>query len=178
MKTKILPLLLLLMIVTSCKQPGTDAETAAIDPTVTTYYFVRHADKDLSDPTNNNPMLTTEGHNRAMRWGDYFTDKNIELIYTTPYHRTTQTAAHIAMKVDSSAVIYDYFPNILYDNAFKLETFGKTTVVVGHSNTNPTFVNKIIGANTYEDIPDEEYRRVYKVVLTGTEHEVTIDHVE
>ena len=39
---------------------------------VTTYYLVRHAEKDRTDKTNSNPELTQKGMQRAVQWSQAF----------------------------------------------------------------------------------------------------------
>ena len=41
----------------------------------TTYYLIRHAEKDRTDATNPNPSLTITGEQRAQNWAEYFKDK-------------------------------------------------------------------------------------------------------
>ncbi|HLU81326.1 MAG TPA: histidine phosphatase family protein, partial [Flavobacteriaceae bacterium] len=94
---KVFPFLLLLVI--ACKndpkqkdQPeNLSEEKMEFTQKNTTYYFIRHAEKDLSEPTNNDPHLTEEGLKRAAFWAKYFADKNIDKIYSTNYSRTIQT---------------------------------------------------------------------------------------
>ena len=39
-------------------------------PEITTYYFIRHAEKDRSNPSEKNMHLTDEGYKRAQNWKD------------------------------------------------------------------------------------------------------------
>ncbi|PSR09222.1 MAG: phosphoglycerate mutase, partial [Candidatus Arcticimaribacter sp.] len=59
---------------------------------VTTYYLVRHAEKDRSDKTNSNPELTDLGHQRALRWSSVFDNVTFDAVYSTNYLRTIATA--------------------------------------------------------------------------------------
>ena len=43
----------------------------------TTYYLIRHAEKDRTDKTNRNPNLNSNGLERAKKWAEHF--KNIDL---------------------------------------------------------------------------------------------------
>ena len=130
----------------------------------TTYYLIRHAEKLRDDPANKNPQLSEKGFERGKSWGKYFSDKNLDLFYTTDYLRTFQTL--IPIVYDYKGEIEFYKANdTLFTNAFWNATYGKNTIIVGHSNTTPEFVNQIIGAEKYEDIPDSINHRVYKVVV-------------
>ncbi len=131
----------------------------------TTYFFIRHAEKDLSDPKNKNPNLTNEGNIRAENWAKMFVDTNIDMIYTSDYIRTQKTAEPIAKSKNLEVTLYD--PKNLNDVDFQQKTKGKTVVVVGHSNTTPTFVNKIIGKKKYNAIDEKIYGKIFIVKITG-----------
>ncbi len=133
---------------------------------VTNYYFIRHAEKDLSDPTNRNPDLTSEGEARAERWRDYFSDKEIDAVYSTKFTRTLETARPTAKA--NNLIIKGYDPKALYDEAFKLATTGLNVVVVGHSNTTPNFANAVYGEpDAFKEIDESEYYHLYHVQLVG-----------
>ena len=67
-----------------------------------TYYFIRHAEKDRSDKTNKNPELTEKGNKRAENWSIVFENVDFDLIYSTKYNRTIQTAEPTATKQNCS----------------------------------------------------------------------------
>lgn len=129
---------------------------------VTTYYFIRHAEKDRSNPEDKDPALTEEGKERAEKWVEVFRDIPLDLVYSSDYKRTRQTSAPVAEDHNLEVEIYD--PGNVYDDDFKDRTEGKTVLVVGHSNTNPHFVNKIIGEEKYENIPDDENGSLFIVI--------------
>ena len=62
----------------------------------TTYYLIRHAEKDRTDNTNRNPHLNPEGEKRAQNWSTYFKDIKLDAVYSTNYNRTIQTATPTA----------------------------------------------------------------------------------
>ena len=135
--------------------------TSAFGQETTTYYLIRHAEKDLSDKSNRNPHLTEEGHNRAHSWSTIFKEVNFDMIYSTAYHRTLETAKPTAAFHDLE--IREYNPRYLYNDAFKQATQGKTVLIVGHSNTTPSFVNKILGKETYTSIDESIHGNLYIV---------------
>ena len=59
-------------------------------------YFIRHAEKDRSNPDERNPHLTEQGMQRAEKWARFFKDVPIDAIYSTNYHRTQETAVPTA----------------------------------------------------------------------------------
>ena len=136
---------------------------------VTTYYLIRHAEKDRSDKTNSNPELTDLGHQRALRWSSVFENVTFDAVYSTNYLRTIATAKPTASA--KGLEIQFYNPRELYSKDFQQETLGKTVLVVGHSNTTPQFVNAILGIDRYTDIQDNNNVNLY--IVTGIKEETT-----
>jgi broad specificity phosphatase PhoE len=131
----------------------------------TTYYFVRHAEKD-SIPIND-PKLLSSGQGRAKKYAAFFKNKKLKAVYTTDFTRTKNTAQPTAIAQGLKPVLYH--PTDIDYNAFLKETKGKTVLVVGHSNTIPGFVNNIIGENEYEEIDESIYNHMYIVTIKNGE---------
>ena len=131
----------------------------------TIYYFIRHAEKDRSDPKNNDPHLTEQGKKRAEKWAAVLKNIPFDAVYSTNYNRTLQTAKPVAAQNNIEITFYD--PSEFDMNAFKKDTKGKKVLVVGHSNTTPRFVNLLSGTEKYEDIEDDNNANLYIVTLTG-----------
>lgn len=148
------------------------SSTGKTDPSQapTTYYFIRHAEKDTSDPANKDPELAEEGVKRAEKWAEVFKDVTFDLIYSSDYKRTRSTAKKIADSQNTDVKIYN--ASKLNDDSFKANTKGKTVLVVGHSNTNPAFVNYILEEKKYPDIPETESGSLFIVTVfpDGTRH--------
>jgi 2,3-bisphosphoglycerate-dependent phosphoglycerate mutase len=142
----------------------------------TTYYLIRHAEKDRTDTKNRNPNLNKKGQERAKKWANYFKNIDLEAVYSTKYNRTMQTAKRSA---DSKGLeIQNYDPKKMYDAVFQKETKGKIVLIVGHSNTTPVFVNKILGEEKYENMNDTDNASVYIVMVTGNKKTSTIEIVD
>lgn len=139
-------------------------ETTNPEKEMTTYFFIRHAEKDTSDPTNRNPKLSAEGQARAQRWAEIFRETSFDLIYSTDYHRTRETAKSIAGTKDLEVKFYD--PAKMNDEDFQKNTKGKNVLVVGHSNTNPHFVNSILREARYTDIDEAESGSLFIVTVS------------
>lgn len=140
----------------------------------TTYYFIRHAEKDRSDATNKNPSLTEQGHKRAQDWATILKDVELDAVYSTNYNRTQQTAAPTAKQ--HSLEVLDYDPRTLYSEKFQIATQGKTVLVVGHSNTTPAFVNTVLQEKKYENIDDHNNGNLYVLTITGDIKTVQLLH--
>jgi len=143
---------------------------------VTTYYLVRHAEKDRSDKTNSNPELTDLGHQRALRWSSVFDNVTFDAVYSTNYLRTIATAKPTATA--QGLAIQFYNPRELYSKEFQQATMGKSVLVVGHSNTTPQFVNAILGAERYSDIQDDNNANLYIVTRINEETSVVLLKIE
>ena len=133
----------------------------------TTYYLIRHAEKDLSDKSNRNPHLTEVGHARAEAWRSVFKHLNFDLIYSSPYHRTEETAQPTADAQQLSIETYD--PRDLYNEAFQRATQGKRVLVVGHSNTTPKLANTILGEAIYRPIDESIHGNLYIISIVNGE---------
>ncbi|HSP40104.1 MAG TPA: phosphoglycerate mutase family protein [Gillisia sp.] len=129
----------------------------------TVYYFIRHAEKDTSNPVDKDPELTEEGIKRSEKWAKVFNDISFDVIYSTDYKRTRSTAKTVADSQDKEVIIYN--ATKLNDETFKANTKGKTVLVVGHSNTNPAFVNYILEEKRYSDIPETESGSLFIVTV-------------
>jgi len=139
----------------------------------TTYYFIRHAEKDRSNPSEKDAHLTGEGHKRAQNWSEILQHIQFDAVYSTDYHRTKETAQPTAAKNRLEVVIYN--PRTGFDETFKTATQGKTVLVVGHSNTIPSFVNAVIGQKKYEDIDDSNNGNLYIVtVIDGIINDIVL----
>lgn len=149
---------------TSCKEDQ-KLEGIEADPIVSTFYFIRHAEKDRTDPDNPDPELSQKGLGRAMHWAEILNDVAIDAVYTTDYERTSMTAAPTVVKRDLITQYYD--PSAINIPEFKAENFGKNVLVVGHSNTTPDFVNKMIGEEKYTAMDDTDNGSLFVVQQIG-----------
>ncbi|TXD49337.1 SixA phosphatase family protein [Polaribacter sp. IC073] len=141
----------------------------------TTYYLIRHAEKDRTDTTNNNPDLNVNGLKRAEKWAKYFDEIDLDAVYSTHYNRTQQTAKPTSESKNLKIISYD--PKEMNDAIFKQATIGKTVLVVGHSNTTPAFANKILGEKKYEDISDNDNASLYIVTIAGDKKMSSIEKI-
>ncbi|MEZ4874011.1 MAG: phosphoglycerate mutase family protein [Flavobacteriaceae bacterium] len=170
--TKIIALISFCIIAFSCKQEG----KKSIAEETTTYYLIRHAEKDRSDSTNVDPALTEKGLDRARLWAHYFDSIPLNEIYTTQYKRTHQTAMYVATKQQLPAE--EYVPQNLITEDFKQITKGHKVLIVGHSNTTPMLVNQLIGNETYPEMDDRDNSSLYVVTVKGKNTKAVIRKVE
>lgn len=133
----------------------------------TTYYFIRHAEKA---DNSKNPVLSEIGLERAKTWNKIFSEIDFDQIYTTDYIRTQQTASPAAVTRKINIKLYD--PKTIVIDSFKKETVGKKVLIVGHSNSTPDFVNKIINKDKYTAIDENTFGNLYIITVSGN----TITH--
>ena len=130
-----------------------------------TYYYIRHAEKiDNSE----NPDLSEKGKIRAENWNKIFSETKFDSIYSTDFKRTIQTITPILNSRKLKPIIYVY-KNIDLE-LFKSETRNKTVLVVGHSNSTPEFVNKLIKEKKYEKIDETVFGNLYIVTISENEN--------
>ena len=131
----------------------------------TTYYLIRHAEKDRTNTTNKNPNLNSDGVIRSEKWAKNFENIKLDGVYSTDYNRTQQTAAPTAKS--KGLIVQSYNPSKMYDSIFKKNTKGKTVLVVGHSNTTPVFANTILGQKKYKNMADNDNASLYIVTVVN-----------
>src|SRR5690606_25604476 len=83
MKTRALFCFTFLFLVTLCYSQNTTNST-------TTYFFLRHAEKEERNTKNINPHFSEEGKKRAIKRSNYFTNINFDSINRTNYNRTIE----------------------------------------------------------------------------------------
>ncbi len=156
-----------ILSINSYGQTGNEGET-------TTYYFIRHAEKDKSNKTNTNPKLIKKGKERAQKWAKYFKDIKFDAIYSTDYIRTKKTALPTAKQNNLDITLYS--PTTLNYKLFLEDTKGKTVLIVGHSNSTPYFVNKILGEDKYQEMDETINNKLFIVTIVNENisHKVTI----
>jgi len=154
--------LLIVLLIFGCTLPTFAQKDKSA---TTTYFLIRHAEKDRSDSSNKNPHLKDKGRERALKWSQVLKNIKLDAVYSTDYNRTKETANPTAASHHLKVTLYH--PIKIDYAAFKKETKGKTVLIVGHSNTIPNFVNALIGKEKYKQIADSNNSNLYIVTLIG-----------
>lgn len=144
----------------SCNDDTKDIEINQ-EPVVSTFYMIRHAEKDRTDINDKNPELNQKGLDRAIRWAEVFDPVVLDAIYSTDYKRTSMTAAPVSVKKDIDIQYYD--PSTLDVETFKQDYAGKQVLIVGHSNTTPFLANKLLGEEKYGNMDDDDNSSLFIV---------------
>lgn len=159
-------LFILLAINLSCKDEPT-IDKSQEETSISTFYLIRHAEKDRTNPDDADPELTQQGLGRAMHWAEILADVELDAIYSTNYNRTSMTAAPTSVKQNIDVQYYD--PTLIDIAQFKSENLNKNVLIVGHSNTTPEFVNKLIDEQKFYSIDDSENGTLFIVkIINGT----------
>lgn len=131
---------------------------------ITTFILVRHAEKDLTQSTND-PDLSSEGKARALRLAALLNETSISAIYSTPYKRTRQTVDPLAANKNIKIIEYNASSEDDIDSMLGKHR-GGTIVVSGHSNTIPWFANRLLGMEKYRPLEDGDYDNVWVITLS------------
>jgi len=135
----------------------------------TTYYIVRHAEKQQGTTMLSDPPLSPEGEKQAADLKNFLQNKNIKTIYATNYARTIATAEPLRKQLGVNLKIYDpQKTNQLIDELKNISD--GNVLVVGHSNTVDDVVNGLIGENKMTDLPETEYGNVFIVKRKGNSY--------
>lgn len=128
----------------------------------TTVVLLRHADVALPPSTNDDP-LNASGQARATTLVHVLGQAGVDAIYASPFQRTQQTAEPLAGHAGLSTRVWaaspaDLAAEILEDHR------GRTTVVVGHSNTVPQVI-AALGASWTGTIAADEFDNLFWVTV-------------
>jgi broad specificity phosphatase PhoE len=155
----------ILLGIIGCKEEAKVDTNETFDTVISTYYFIRHAEKDRSNPDSVDPELSQKGLGRAMHWAEILKDVELDAIYSTDYNRTLMTAAPTSVDQDIDVEYYD--PRILDIEQFKEDNLNRNVLVVGHSNTTPEFVNAIIDEDNYASMSDDDNGSIFIVQMVN-----------
>lgn len=134
----------------------------------TTYFVVRHAEKESSGVTmmQSDPPLSAEGEKQALDLKNYLQNKSIKRIYSTNYARTIATAEPLRQALGVNLITYDPRKNEALIEELRKISNGNV-LVVGHSNTVDDVVNGLLGESKLTDLDDSEYGNIFIVKKKG-----------
>ena len=158
--------ILLFFLLFALVSPVMAQETEEQIAQTSTYYFIRHAEKNRSDKNDRDPHLIEKGLLRAAKWSFVLENVSFDAVYSTDYNRTKETAQPTAEKNGLDITIYD--PRNIDAKNFLEKTKGMNVLVVGHSNTTPNFVNAVIKKDKYPQIDDNNNANLYIVTITDS----------
>lgn len=132
------------------------------EPGVTRIFIVRHAEKEAGK----DPLLTVAGNARAGDLMRALQNEGIQKIYVSQYRRTQNTgdSLRLQLKIDTVHYAADTLCDNLINAIMEHSDFGKTILIIGHSNTLPQIIRKLgVTDYPYGDIPDNEYDHLFMI---------------
>jgi len=139
-----------------------------------TIYLVRHSEKEVSASMyGSDPPLTPCGKKRSESLSNFLKDVPIEVIYSTDFTRTKNTALPTAQSKELDIQQYD--GETLEDFSKLLLRRKQDALVVGHSNTTGVLAGLLVGEKIGEfDLGI--YDRIYQVVLRNKRGQLHVLH--
>ena len=124
-------------------------------------YLVRHAEKDLTDSTDN-PPLTPEGEARAQRLVEEFAAIELDQIFSTRYERNMNTVRPLAEKKNKSIETYLWKD---YENlVMKIKSTASNSILIcGHGDNLLPIIALFGGKSTLKQLGHNEYDKLFKI---------------
>jgi broad specificity phosphatase PhoE len=154
-----LKVLLPLVVALTAAAPSSSSAPATV------VILVRHAERA---PGSGDPPISETGQARARALADVGKVAGVQVIITTQFQRTKQTAAPLAeslgLTMNTVGTQSDIAKHIAEVAAAVRQHAGKTVLVVGHSNTIPAIVGAL-GGPKLADLCETEYDNLFTIVL-------------
>ncbi len=127
----------------------------------TQLYIIRHTEK--ASDSDENPSLSAAGIERASYWKKVLQHIEFDQVFTTDFIRNVQTAELISTESDIK-------PELYYPMSFDVVKFlqlvqGQKVLIIGHSNTIPDMVNRLIDETKYPPMSHENYNQLYLITI-------------
>lgn len=135
---------------------------AQAEPAATRIFIVRHAEKE----SGKDPVLTPAGNARAGDLMRALQQEGVQKIYVSQYKRTQMTADSMRLQLNINTVQYsaDTICDNLVNTIMENGDFGKTILIIAHSNTIPQIIRKFgVTDYPYGDIPDNEFDNLFLI---------------
>lgn len=131
-------------------------------------YFIRHAKPDFSVHDDLNRPLTEEGFRDSEKLNEYFRDKNITKMYSSPYKRSLDTIKEISNRFKLDIEIVNDFRERKISNTW-IEDFDKFTEMQWND-----FNYKLIDGETLNEVQTRNIRELHKILKENDGQEIII----
>lgn len=131
----------------------------------TTIYIVRHAEKDTGRV---DPPLNAQGLIRARALTAKLKTEKFAGIFSSPYKRTRQTAMPLAQYCGLPVLDYDPDRPDQLVQTINTEYNGRTTLIVGHSNTILPLMEAFGVKPPVSKLNDDDYDLLFKISISKT----------
>jgi 2,3-bisphosphoglycerate-dependent phosphoglycerate mutase len=133
----------------------------------TTVWIVRHAEKDMKNPSDPDPALSLDGQDRAKDLAALLQTKRVLAVYSTPFKRTRLTAEPAAYGHGVKVQTYDPADPAALAATVLRQHKGGSVLIVGHSNTVLELVEAFGIKRPIRALADDEYDYVFTVTVQG-----------
>lgn len=141
--------------------PGVTAKNDGI----TTVYLVRHAEKETSNPNDQDPDLNAIGLKRAQDLKVYFKDTPLDAFFSTKYKRNQKTIAPLAQ--NRPVLVYEAHDFTALRNQILANYKGKSVLVVAHSNTLLPLIEAFGAQKPLAEIGENDYDNIFRIRIAG-----------
>lgn len=128
---------------------------------VTQIYILRHAEK--ASVTEENPSLSEYGIKHANYWKKVLQYIKFDRVFTTEFIRNVKTAEILSSNL--SITPETYYPMSFDIVKFINEIQGQKILIIGHSNTIPDMINRIINETKYPPMSHKNYNLLYLITI-------------
>jgi 2,3-bisphosphoglycerate-dependent phosphoglycerate mutase len=133
----------------------------------TTVWIVRHAEKDLKNPSDPDPALSIDGQERAKDLASLLLPKRVLAVYSTPFKRARQTAEPTAYGHGVIVQTYDPADPAALAASVLRQHKGGSVLIVGHSNTVLELVEAFGIKRPIPALSEDEYDYIFAVTVQG-----------
>jgi 2,3-bisphosphoglycerate-dependent phosphoglycerate mutase len=171
--SRLLCLFLFVILASACSNTAeqeTRDERTLQNEALTTIYLVRHAEKDTTDASNEDPELTEVGHARAEALRVLLAEEEVQALYATKYVRTGQTLQPLAQERNIQVVQYEGHDYQALKERLLRDHRGQTVLVAGHSNTLLPIIEAFGAEKPFAEIADNAYSYLFKLVVDSEDN--------
>lgn len=162
-------LLITILAILSLAFTSAQSEPEPAEHDTRVIYIVRHSEKADGD----NPPLSPAGIERTERLTRMLAHEPLAAVYVTQTTRSLETGKPIAEQHGIDTTTYSAFGYTTLRRFILELPKDSNALVVAHTNTvSPIFES--LGAEPIGDIPDEDYSRLYAVILQDGVYAKTI----
>ncbi len=133
----------------------------------TTVWIVRHAEKDLKNPSDPDPGLSLDGQDRAKDLASLLRPNRLLAVYATPFKRNMQTAQPTAYGHGLTVKTYDPNDPAALVSSVLREYKSGGVMIVGHSNTILELVEAFGIKRPIPVVSEDYYDYVFKITVEG-----------
>lgn len=131
----------------------------------TIVYIVRHSEKVTTNADDDNPDLNGTGKQRAKDLATMLKNEKFDVIFSTKYKRTRQTAAPLAQQYGLPIATYNAHDFKGMAGIIRSNYSGQVAMIIGHSNTVLELVKAFGAKPPIEKLTDDDYDLLFKITI-------------